>query len=258
MLKLLFWNLQGANHTDDCVRKLVDQEKPTLVGLAEYTRFTTDNLPSGYKFQRLSPRLAILCNVPFVIEAPHDKRLRQFVQLVSIDKWKIAICHFKSILNDGEAERNSLLRRLKFFLLEQKYDWRGIVIMGDMNCNPWDSGILDKESLHGLQTRTEAATPMKYSGQVYPALINESYQLARPIKAGPGEVWGTYKHKEVVLHSSLRWHILDQVLVSPDVEAIVSTKTELPGIPWYKGLGSGGKSPIYPDHLPIVVELNQR
>lgn len=97
---------------------------------------------------------------------------------------------------------------------------------------------------------------LRYNGEHFPALLNESYQLARSFPAGSGEVWGTYKSKEEKLHSSLRWHILDQALVSPDVKATVTLRTELPSLPRYQGLGVKGTGSPYSDHLPIIVELN--
>lgn len=255
-MKAIFWNLQGASFSNECVHALAQTERPQLFALAEHIRFDGDDPPLGYQYQRLSPRLALLTVTSPTTFPPKDRRLRKFVQVVELNGWLIAVCHLKSVLNDGVAERNSLLRKLKVFL-KDNFAWQNLLVLGDLNANPWDPGIVDKESLYGLQSRAEAITGLNYDGEFFPALINESYQLARTFATGTGEVWGTYRHKEDILHSSLRWHILDQALVSADAKATVSVRTELPNLPWYQGLGLSSKTPDYPDHLPIIVELEK-
>ena len=147
------------------------------------------------------------------------------------------------------------MRKLKAHLVNTIKPWERLVVIGDLNANPWDEGITDKESLHALQTRAEAKKGLQYKGEYYPALLNESYQLARSTSTGHAQVWGTFKHKQSKLHSTLRWHILDPVIVSADVAASVSVRTEAPSLPWNEGLGEEAADSPYPDHLPIVVQL---
>lgn len=151
----MFWNLRGASASDICVHSLAASEKPDLFALAEHAAFDDAKPPSGYHYTRISKRLALLATRTVSIVSPAGP-LRDFAKIIQIDGWSIAICHLKSPLADGAAERNRHLRMLKAHLQSSVLFWTKLAVVGDLNLNPWEEPLVDKESLHALQTRNEA------------------------------------------------------------------------------------------------------
>jgi endonuclease/exonuclease/phosphatase family metal-dependent hydrolase len=166
------------------------------------------------------------------------------------------MCHVKSLLNDGQDERDHHLREISVVLRKAINPWERLLVIGDMNANPWDRAMVSRRGLHGHQTAVEASQPSTHYKQDYPRLLNLTYQLAKPLAISGSEVWGTFKHKEKKLDGTLRWHLLDQALVSADLaHAAVRSMTGTTSKPWLDGLGISGKRRTWPDHLPILVEF---
>ncbi len=137
---------------------------------------------------------------------------------------------------------------------EDKLAHRRTILVGDLNMNPFDAGVVGAQALHAVMTRGLARREERIVlGRAHRLFYNPMWNLFGDRTVGPP---GTYYHR-ASNPGNVFWNIYDQVLLRPslmdalvDLEILTTdgqgdlvTKTGLPN-----------KS-LYSDHLPILFRL---
>jgi hypothetical protein len=140
-------------------------------------------------------------------------------------------------------------------LEERKYPGHSTVIIGDLNLNPYDEGIVGAKALHAVPARQIAERGRrKVLGRLYPLFYNPSWRLFVDSRQNPG---GTYYRGSNDANCHF-WHVLDQVLVRPallrrlPVDCLRVLDND--GLISFRGR-SGKPDPRISDHLPILFSL---
>jgi hypothetical protein len=88
------------------------------------------------------------------------------------------------------------------------------VLVGDLNMDPFEEGVVKANGLHAVMTRRLAGRQTRtVQGRVYPLFYNPMWGLYGDSSAGPP---GTYFY-EPSGHVGYFWHLFDQVLLRPDL-----------------------------------------
>jgi hypothetical protein len=129
--------------------------------------------------------------------------------------------------------------------------------VGDLNMNPFETGVVGANGLHAVMSRSLARrTARTVNGISYPFFYNPMWSRMGDSSAGP---CGTfyYERSEQVVYF---WNTFDQVLLRPelldrfDIEHLV-VPTTAGGTPLVTSDGRPDKKSAS-DHLPLVFELD--
>jgi hypothetical protein len=251
MPKLAFWNLGGATEGTRWIGEFLRQERPDIAGFAEI-RQSRRIAPDGYEELNCEARIYVLCRSGFNVEIDSDGQLRGFI-VVSSGEYTLALCHLMSSINGGSRVRRNEMGDLSSRLRSRP--WQKIIVLGDLNCPPFDADLVSYDGLHGKQTADEARDPQNVQGVAYPKLVALGHAcLGRRVDAEGREFAGSFYFRGAS-HGELPWHLIDHALVSPDlVEAEMRVVAEIDGQSLLPHLGTATKHRVHPDHLPVVVE----
>lgn len=130
------------------------------------------------------------------------------------------------------------------------------LVTGDLNANPFDSGMVAANGLHGLMTQGQVAKgSRKIGGREYPFFYNPMWSFIGDLSEGPP---GTYYYVRSE-HVDYGWNMFDQVLVRPSMVPLFDSKS-------LTILTNVGKELLViegdipdkskSDHLPIAFSLN--
>jgi endonuclease/exonuclease/phosphatase family metal-dependent hydrolase len=141
--------------------------------------------------------------------------------------------------------------------VEQETGCERTVLVGDLNMNPFESGVFSAGGLHAVMTRRVAARKeRKVQGRRYQFFYNPMWnRFGDETKGAPGTYF--YQRAE---HDVLFWNMFDQVLLRPELLPYFKTE-EL------KILSEDGKVSLLSakgipdstqasDHLPILFKLH--
>lgn len=142
--------------------------------------------------------------------------------------------------------------------LRNSEDHRGhrrTVLVGDLNMNPFEDGVVSAAGFHAVTTKAIAQDGGRIvQGREYPFFYNPMWGFFGDRTPGPP---GTFYYRDKFV--SLEWHMLDQVLIRPDV------------LPWFRDdvkimtkIGDtdlerpNGRpdNQVGSDHFPIVFRLS--
>jgi hypothetical protein len=166
--------------------------------------------------------------------------------------------HFPSKLRwekeDQAMECTSLSNRIA--REEDAVGHRRTVLVGDLNMNPFETGMIAAAGLNSVMTRSIAAREERVvQGIPYRIFYNPMWSL---FGDGRAPTSGSYFYDNGK-HVNYYWHIFDQVLLRPwlaerfahDSLEIVTT---IDGRPLIMGDGRPNKR-MFSDHLPILFDL---
>jgi endonuclease/exonuclease/phosphatase family metal-dependent hydrolase len=134
---------------------------------------------------------------------------------------------------------------------EQCFD---TVLVGDMNMNPFDPGMVSVMGIHGLMTRELAQLPDRlHKGRSFRRFYNPMWGLFGDRTPGPA---GSYFWNSSV-PSNPHWHMFDQVLLRPSLMNRLYDLQILDSDGYDSLLvnGKAGRDHLS-DHLPIAFSLN--
>jgi endonuclease/exonuclease/phosphatase family metal-dependent hydrolase len=261
MLTFLFWNL-NRRPLAGIVRQLADEHGADIVILAEsaevgetmlqdlqfapaqceairmFTRFTPKLLVPVHESQRVSIRqLALPERAPLLIAAVH---------LPS----KLFSCADSQILEQGVLARS--IREA-----EENVGHSRTVLIGDLNANPFEPGIVGAAPLNAVMTRRVSRRPDRtVSGKTYPYFYN-------PMWGHFGDrsdrYSGTYYHDRGE-HVTYYWNLFDQVMLRPALVGNFAPE-DLRIVSAVGGLDLLTKSGVpnpdtASDHLPLVFRID--
>ena len=207
-------------------------------GIAVFTRFSSQFVHPVYETDRISIR-----------------RLTLPAQLEIL----LALVHFPSKLywsGDSQAiECTELAREIR--TQEENAGHNRTVVVGDMNMNPFEPGLVSAAGLNAVMTRDLAGRRSRsVQSREYPFFYNPMWNHFGDRHDGPP---GTYYYERSE-HVCYFWNIFDQVLFRPDlVNRCPSDGVRILTRAGDRSLLSEDGTPnprLASDHLPLLFELD--
>jgi endonuclease/exonuclease/phosphatase family protein len=202
-----------------------------------YTRFPRENIRTAYgdKFLTIR-RIGLLDRRPIVLAATHlpSKLFRDEYHL-----WEKA---------------NQISAKIRE--IEGALGTSRTVLVGDLNMNPFEKGVISASGLHAVMTRAIAAKEARtIDRKSYPFFYNPMWGRFGDTTEGPA---GTY-YRPASSFAEYFWHIHDQVLIRPHLldsfdEKSVRVLTECGGRKFVRKSGIPDQSRVS-DHLPLLFAL---
>jgi hypothetical protein len=169
----------------------------------------------------------------------------------------LAAVHFQSRVNwtedDQGFESTNLARDL--VKVEDDFGYRRTILVGDLNMNPFDKGMVAAHGLHAVMTRQIADKETRtVSGKEYPFFYNPMWGHFGDRTHGPA---GThyYDGGQPVTYF---WNMYDQVLLRPELAESLEELQILDGDGVASFLSKSGRpdNAVASDHLPVMFRLN--
>ena len=269
ILTCLFWNM-NRRHRPDLIGRLAAENQADIVVLAEAGfddgKPTLDALrglvdSSFHEPPTDTPRLHVYSRhrTLDLQELFGDIRGRVTVRRLQFrgTEFLLAAVHFPSKLHwkpeDQAAESGMLAMDLR--QMEEQHRHRRTIVVGDLNMNPFEAGVVNASGLHAMMTRALVnAGSRRVQGREFPFFYNPMWGFFGDRTPGPP---GTYYYRHPG-HLSYDWNMFDQVLLRPEA------------LPWFQDdvailtrvgdvdlLGRFGRPDpeVGSDHLPIVFRL---
>lgn len=269
MVTFLFWNINKKpllesitwlvhNHNIDVLILAESQLKDinilkslNLPSEACYT-IMPPGLPSPIRiYSRFSPR--------FInpIEDVGGIAIRQIMPPIGLDLLLIAV-HLPSKLH--QAEHDQVFNCTRFARIieeaESKIGHTRTLIIGDLNMNPFECGMVGAEGFHAISDRRIAAIGTRQvAGESRRFFYNPMWNYFGDTPPGPP---GTYFYNTGTQVNHY-WNIFDQVLIRPELlekfsDENLSVITEIDSRPLLSESGRPNRS-FASDHLPILLGL---
>ncbi len=271
MVTFLFWNLNQKS-LGGRIAKLVEKYEVDIVILAECSippQLMVDALhrQTGRQFN-LPPsaceKIVIYTEFPEGFLGARQEGNRFTIRrlaLPGLDEILIVATHFPSKLywsnEDQVLECVNLSEAIR--LAEQEAGHSRTVLVGDLNMNPFEDGVVGAKGLHGVMTRQIAEKQTRIvQDREYPFFYNPMWGRLGDETEGPA---GTY-YDQRSKHVCFFWNMFDQVLLRPELLPFFRNEemkilTEDGDGPFVSQAGLPDDS-IVSDHLPILFRLNLR
>ncbi|MCQ8179602.1 endonuclease/exonuclease/phosphatase family protein [Methylomonas sp. SURF-1] len=260
-MKILFWNLQRKDLTtvslDLCRHFDVD-----IFAFAEGQNFD-HNLFSIKSYKRLKSLSNIVLYTKYsnsIIKVVDDGARYCSVLITTPVNGRILICfvHMISALHSSNEARviESQTLMSNILAIRERENLDHIILCGDFNQNPYDSGVIAAACFNATGDRLVAAKmKRKVLGSTYSYFYNPMWRFYGA-KSRP---YGTYFHKSSD-HVVVNWNILDQFIFSASLLDSISDEdihivTEADK---HKLVRKDGNIDYkrYSDHLPILMTSN--
>jgi hypothetical protein len=229
MISFLFWNLNKRDLTERIVQLANTHELDVIVLIESgverehlYRALNKEkaayNLPLDLVPEDES-RFIILTRFAGEFMKPFfdlDRVTIRRLALPGIPEVLLAVMHLQSMLYSDtihqtiESGRYAKLIRSK----EKEAGHSRTVVVGDLNMNPFDSGMAAAGAFNAVMTRqiTELGS-REVQEEEYPFFYNPMWGRFGDTTRGPA---GTFYYQSGK-HVNYYWHILDQVLIRPDL-----------------------------------------
>jgi hypothetical protein len=130
------------------------------------------------------------------------------------------------------------------------------ILLGDLNMNPFEAGVVSANGLHGVMSRQIASRRVRIvQKKEYPFFYNPMWNFFGDEPESPP---GTYYYSSSE-HKTFFWNIFDQVLIRPDLLPFYDGKgLEIVDSDGHISLLSANKVPDatnLSDHLPVLLRL---
>ena len=203
-----------------------------------YTKFPAEFLLPQFETNRMSIRRLALPGLPEIL---------------------LAAIHFPSKLHfsDQEQALEATVLAQQIREAEQLAQCERTVLVGDLNMNPFENGVIAANGLHGVMTREIAARQTRtVQDQTYPFFYNPMWGRLGDATEGPA---GSYYYAHSG-HTTYFWNSFDQVLLRPallqyfrDEELKILTDDGELSLVSDNGLPDKKTAS---DHLPILFKLH--
>lgn len=266
-MKFLFWNVK-KNPLGPLVSQIVKENDVEIVILAECADpdAILVDLNSGIKYPfhlTESQRTRVVIYTRFSPEFIKTKYSHKFftIRFISLPFKKpqlLVAMHLESKRYRSDIHRcvKAIDASATIRQVESDLGISRTVVVGDLNMNPFDMGVILADGLHAVMTRSIARKRDRLIGdQRYPFFYNPMWGRFGDTTKGPP---GTY-YKTMSSHDEYFWHTHDQVLLRPDLidsfdEAKLHVLTHCGGIEFLIKSGTPDDSRVS-DHLPLLFDL---
>jgi hypothetical protein len=268
MVTFLFWNLKGKR-LEAMVAAFANQHDVDVVILAE------NQADSSAVLSALNNQAPSYFYVP----APGCERIQIFtrfsdqlfpplaestwwsirrLELPGLDPVLVAAVHLLSKLRNQPSDQLYAARQLSEEIrrVERDEGHARTVVVGDLNLDPFDEGLVSADALHAVSSRRVAARRERIVQSMrHPFFYNPMWNYLGDARPGPP---GTYYYGSgLVAHF---WHAFDQVLVRPDLvsrfDAGSVSILENDGTRSLLRKNGTPDDSRFSDHLPLVFRLS--
>lgn len=268
MATILFWNINKKRLFEEII-SLCDENEVDILILAEAKPHISDAevqlaLNSGRENVYIaplnpSPRLSFFFRYPAEsIELVTDEggiAIRRISPPIGIDILLVAL-HLPSKLYMTDDDQKFQAVRVSQLIqeAESKVGHTRTLVIGDLNMNPFEAGIVGADGLHAVMTQSIARKhSRKVQGKEKPFFYNPMWGRMGDSSVGAP---GTYYYAGSS-YVSYFWNTFDQVLLRPALLDFFS-QNDLKVISQIGDnnlMTENGISSSYSDHLPIIVKL---
>lgn len=137
---------------------------------------------------------------------------------------------------------------------QQKEDCQSVIVIGDLNMNPFDDGLCAATGFHAVMDKSIAREQSRVvNGKTYRYFYNPMWNGLGDDSQGPP---GTYYYRGGVI--SHFWNTFDQVLISPDLLSYYDDgqKHVITRIGDRLLFENHRITKWHSDHLPVMISLN--
>ena len=268
MTTFLFWNLHQNNCLDILVR-LINNYKVDVVMLAESSLKMTDILlklnTNGNAAFHDNPgqcdRIAIFSKFPKTWVKPlfeTDRMTIRHLKLPNGNDLLLSVVHLQSKLHQSEDSQNFAVTEIAKDIdrMERKIKHKRTLLVGDLNMNPFEHGIVAESGLHATMDRRIAEQGnRKVNAKEFTFFYNPMWSLLGDASEYPP---GSYYRRESE-QVAYFWHMFDQVLIRPELLPKFENKDlKILETDGHVSLLRNGFPDIKlaSDHLPILFRLN--
>lgn len=268
MTTFLFWNLNN-NSLVDIITKLVSHHTVDILMLAEsptppeellsvlsiekqkfqhipgectkihiFTRFTEETLKPILETDRLTIRHLVLPEQTDIL---------------------LAVAHFSSKLYQSDDSQSLQSTRYASSIqkAEMEVGHSKTVLVGDLNMNPFETGVISAGGLHAVMSQDIAKKGSRVVQQEkYPFFYNPMWSLFGDLTPGPP---GTYYY-DGSEHKTYFWNMFDQVLIRPELLDKFRPETlkilETSGEISFLSANGIPNDKLISDHLPLLFEVD--
>jgi hypothetical protein len=265
----LFWNL-ARRDIPDAVASIVLEHQVDVVLLAE-SRISAVSLLRRLNSDERSPyylapsvdgaKVDIFCRfLPNFIPSSDDELGRRVslrkIRLPGRQEVLLCVIHLPSRkdyeendLTHGAVELNRLIRQA-----ERRARHKRTIVVGDFNMNPFSRGLTSADGFNAVMTLQVARQgSRKHEIQRHPFFYNPMWGHFNDGAAKPG---GTFYYRPRG-YESLYWHMLDQVLIRPElISKFEASSLRILDVCSEGKLTNKTGRPKVSDHLPIIFGMN--
>jgi hypothetical protein len=171
----------------------------------------------------------------------------------------LVMTHLPSGLYQNPGSRSAACVELARLIAneEQRAGHERTIVVGDLNINPFEPGMISSTGLNAVMTKGIAAAGARtVKRRSYPLFYNPMWNLFGDGSGGPG---GTYFYGRAE-HETHFWHLFDQVLLRPSLVTSFPSRdlrilTSVNGLNLLDSRGQPDRG-VASDHLPIIFSLN--
>jgi endonuclease/exonuclease/phosphatase family protein len=270
-MRLLFWNTKRLNNAK-LLSALAREHNADLLVLAEPGTSLAALLPAlniGQEtlfFPDASPGLSRRLQI-FYRYSPAAVRSLEDVADVAVREIAapprqsvlLVAAHLSSKLHQKTEDQSMSVARIRRIVerSEREVGHNRTVIIGDLNMDPFEHGIVGAEGVHAVMDRRVASrTSRVLRDEEYRFFYNPMWTL---LGDRSGQPTGSYYY-DSSSHVNYYWHIFDQVLLRPELvagfvpERDVRILRSADGTQLVRGKDERPDDRIS-DHLPILVNL---
>ena len=269
-MRFLFWNINDRPIHGSIAQLVVDHDVDILV-LAEARSHISKLLaainPIGNAefYQIDSPgceRINIFARFPACFAKACYETSHMTTQHFSppgVDSFLLVGVHMPSKWNADERDQAGHCEDLATAIaeVEDQVGHTRTILVGDVNQNPFEEGMLSAKGLHAVTSADVARRESrKFNKQPYRMFYNPMWGKFGDTTAGPS---GTYFHVSSK-KCEIFWHILDQVLIRPNLlsrfqQNSLQILSGHSGMTFLNNKGRPSKTNAS-DHLPILFEMS--
>lgn len=267
-MNYLFWNVNKNKRINNVIKDVIIDNDCDVIALAEYeddlNSLIKDLYSEGYNFYPLDQigckRIQIITKFkPKQIKFRHDrdKYTIKTIPHETHNEINIVFLHLQSKTNDEHDEARAFeLLNIKNNLekIEEQYDNKKSIIVGDFNMNPFERPMVSASGIHSLSSSNETLRGKRTVGgydfsMFYNPMWNFLGDRCKPE--------GTYYYSKSQ-HVNYFWNIFDQVVIRPElVEYFDMEKLKIiTNVGSISLLNKNGKpNKQISDHLPLFFNI---
>jgi vacuolar-type H+-ATPase subunit F/Vma7 len=268
-LGFAFWNT-NKRPIANLIRQLADENDVDVIILAENAidpahllDSLNENQQRTYLLDAIpSPKITLLSRLPQNSIKPISDDLGICIRHVAPpvgDSLLLVGAHFPSKLHRDEIGHLGFTTRVATMIkeAEERVGHCRTLLVGDLNMNPFEPGIIAANGLHAIMSRRIAERHSRYvDGVSYPFFYNPMWGRFGDSTQGPP---GTY-HYGPTGYNSHFWNIFDQILLRPSLLPFFNDDQLqiISQIGTVKLIDEDDipDPSIASDHLPVVFRLN--
>jgi hypothetical protein len=283
MTSFLFWNLQGRREANRvgrtanllaCLARLVRNYEPDVLVFAECLIEPDDVIAAlnsaavgNYNFPRATgQRIRIFTRLheasirEVFVDRLHDRMTIRELQAEGALPIFLAGLHFHDRMSiSAETGRALAVTGLArdIMITEDGGGHSRTVLVGDLNMNPYEAGVVGTQAFHAVMTRRLARSVRRLRDrETYPCFYNPMWSCFGDFADRPP---GTYFYPPGLDPVNPFWNMYDQVLVRPDLMDLLS-RVEVLDTDGEERLTTRQtgrpRRDLLSDHLPLLFELN--